>query len=463
MKILSYVQAREKLVKEMSEAQIRRTLTISGRSQEWINNIERLVEKRNTASDIDIIEQSGMGREILRIVPQLEWVYLMNTSLAKSDSLVLREAIVSSGKIFSPALSQWLLAQEIGTTYLLSDKDFTNEEASIMRLLWENQESVCEREDVAVAVWGSEWSNKYSDWGIDALISRLRKKLTGNWHIITIKGRGYMLASKNKPSSAPQLALSRGSLVQEIVGSIYPSDEYIAYMNDQTRVRKVYKDLFSSVQKEQVVKRANNVQRILCVNSYSYDNVDSIIEFTKENKWKGVKVYFVHYDPRAIEMHSARIKELGAESYIESLYDDIRESKMRDGIFDLVINDFRLNFNQNDFQNKSTMCHVNRILKENGVALISTVVDGKYENSRYGIDQEKAPINASKPGMFQADELLVRRCWSVPYYRQLFEKSGFKSPLEFDVAGGRKWGTDSVSLAGNPWQGPYYRRWYLNK
>lgn len=463
MRILTYVQARNEVFQNLSEEQISRTLTISGRSEEWLNKIARLVLEGESENDIGIIETSGMGREILRLVPKEEWVYLINPSLAPEESQVVREQIVGEGRLFSSALAEWLGAQEIGMLYKLSDKNFTQEEASIMRLLWSNQESVCEREDVAAAIWGDKWSEKYSDWGIDALMSRIRKKISGNWQIVTIKGRGYMLASSTKISKAPQTAFGHEELVEEIAGSIYPSDEYLKYMNNPKRVRKIYGDLFESIKREKISINIRSSGKILCVNSYSYDNVDIIVDLIKANKWIGTKVYFSHYDPRAVLMHSTRIKELGVGSYVESHYDDIRESKMRDKTFDLVINDFRLNFNQNDVQNKSTMGHTLRVLKDGGIALVSTVVDGKYENSRYGLDQEKAPINAHKPGMFQADEHLVRRCWSVPYYRQLFERTGFEEIIEFDIETGKRWGADSVLLSSNPWQGPYYRRWYLKK
>lgn len=474
MNILSYVQARNEIVQEMNEENVRRVLTISGRASEWTPAIAKLIsEKGEAVNNIDIVEQTGMGRAVLQIATGDEWVYLVNPSMAPADSRVVKEGIVNMGKLFSPAVFEWILAQEIGAIYRLSERELTTDEAKVMRLLWDKQESVCEREEIAISLWGESWSEKYSDWGIDALMSRLRKKISGNWQIVTIKGRGYMLASSSKPSKAPQTALSRGELVEEIAGSIYPSDEYLRYMNDQTRVRKVYKDLFEATKRENILTeeqtnlpsrqagKLTNI-KILCVNSYSFDNVDSILAWVKKNGWKGTRVYFAHYDPRSVEMHQDRIKELGVGSFVESHYDDLRESKLKDVTFDLVINDFRLNFNQNDAQNKTMMRHVYRVLKNGGLALVSTVVDGKYENMHYGVDQEKAPINAGKPGTFQADEHLIRRCWSVPYWRQLWGKTGFDEVKEFDIEEGKRWGIQPT-LTTNPWSGPFYRRWLLCK
>lgn len=473
MQILSYVQARNEIVEEMDENLIGRALTISGRAKEWIPVVVETVRENVFLSDEAIIEKSGMGQKILNLVPRGEWVYLLNPTMVPEYSLVVKDHIVVDGKLFSSALGSWLKAQEIGVTFGLTDKDLTCEEAKVMRTLWQKQDMVIDREEIATSVWGENWSQKYSDWGIDALMHRLRKKLVDRWQVVTIKSRGYMLAGMTKPSQAPNVALARNDRVHEIPGSIYPSDEYLSYMNDPKRVRKVYKDLFGAMQSEKIdpstlVGMTNKQSvvagiKILCVNSYSYDNVDSMISYVKANKWEGAKVYFAHYDPRAVEMHQTRIRELGVESWVESIYDDLRESKLKSGSFDIVINDYRLNFNQDDKQNKAMMGNMYRVLKDGGIVLISTVVDGRYEGEKYGDDQKKAPINANKPGLFQADEHLVRRCWSVPYFKQLFEKTGFGNLIEFDIAEGKRWGGQAVASTTDPRKGPYYRRWMGRK
>jgi DNA-binding winged helix-turn-helix (wHTH) protein len=50
------------------------------------------------------------------------------------------------------------------------------------------------RDDIAKAIWRGEWTEKYSDWAIDKLVSKLKKKLIfSNYEILTIKNRGYQL------------------------------------------------------------------------------------------------------------------------------------------------------------------------------------------------------------------------------------------------------------------------------
>ncbi|MFH1244063.1 MAG: hypothetical protein V1487_00605, partial [bacterium] len=241
------------------------------------------------------------------------------------------------------------------------------------------------------------------------------------------------------------------------------SDEYLAYMNDQKRVRKVYRDLFLAMQKEKITNFSNSQINILCVNSYSYDNVDAVKAWIEKQGYKEVKVHFTHYDPRAVELHRERIRELKLEEHFSAWQDDLRESRIQSESMKIVINDFRLNFNQDDRQNRAMMKETWRVLQKGGVAWMSCVVDGRYENPRYGKDQEKAPQNVRHPGQFQADEHLIRRCWSVPYYRALFAKAGFAQVQEFDIEEGKRWGGGSATLTVDPWSGPYYRRWRLVK
>ena len=452
------MQARKKLAENLDDELARRILTISGRAEEWISKIEREVVQSPHLSAIEVVEFSGMGREILKIIPKEEWVYLVNPSLAPWKAGVVTEGIVKDGDIISRPLREWFLQIEEGRSLILGEKAFTEEESRIVRALWKEREEIVERDEVAQAIWGENWTEKYSDWGIDAAICRVRKKLTGNFQIVTIKGRGYILASKIAPSRAVRRALGRENPVAKIPKSIYPSDEYLSYMNDKSKLRKVYRDLFQALRKEGIELKLPEGVAVLAINSYSYDNVDEITEYLRGVKNK--HVYFAHYDKRASDMHEERMSELGVLHEQEVVHDDIRESRLESGSMELVINDFRLNFNQDDAQNMAAVDNMYRILKKGGKALISTVVDGRYENVRYGEDQEKAPINALRPGSFQADEHLTRKCWSVPYYRQLFERAGFINVIEFDIEEGKRWGSKSQE---DPWNGPYYRRWLLEK
>jgi DNA-binding winged helix-turn-helix (wHTH) protein len=71
-----------------------------------------------------------------------------------------------------------------------------NEYKTIM-LLFNKRGSLVERDELAHAIWGDVYLEKYSDWAIDKTISRIRKKLNAlgfNKEMLRIiKGKGYKL------------------------------------------------------------------------------------------------------------------------------------------------------------------------------------------------------------------------------------------------------------------------------
>jgi DNA-binding winged helix-turn-helix (wHTH) protein len=459
MKVLNYLQARERLSEGYSEEQIELILTVSGRAEKWLPIVAESVLAKES-DPLALVESSGMGQSVMKAVPKEEWVYLVNPSLAASESWVITEGMIVAGETWSKPFAEWLVAQELGRELKLVAAKLSPDEAKVLRELWKRQEQVVEREELARAIWGESWTEQYSDWGLDAVIYRLRKKILSSWQIVTIKGRGYMLARSASPSRAVRQLVSQEETTLRIPFSIYPSEEYLSYMNDPGRKRKVYRDLLEALALSKIKLPNQSGGKILCVNSYSYDNVDSVVQWARHEKISDLKVFFVHYDPRALKMHNERILELGCASWMETVFDDMRESKVKDASMSLVINDFRLNFNQDHKQNQAMMRHIKRVLAPKGVALVSAVVDGRYENERYGINQEKAPLNKYNPGEFMAGENLVRRCWSVPYYEKLFAEAGFVEAQQFDVVEGREW-VNSLDGVVSQWQGPFYRRWVL--
>lgn len=288
------------------------------------------------------------------------------------------------------------------------------------------------RDEIAQAIWGNRWLEKYSDWRIDRLIYLLRHKIPDNFRVRTIRNSGYSLVPSN---------VSIPKIYQEKVEGTLPTENYLEYMNNPKNKRKVIKDLFEAADSENLNLDGEN---ILVINSYSYDNVDALAK-----KFPNGHVYFTNFDSRATKIHSARIEELKLTNYWAT-HDDIRNSIFKDGMFDIVINDFRLNFNTTDSQNTAAMNSIYRITRPNSKVLISVVIDPRYENKRYGTNQEKAPTNKDKPWKFVAEENLTRFCFTVPYYKRLFTDNGFKIFKEFDLELGKKWS-------------PPYRRFLLTK
>jgi len=340
-----------------------------------------------------------------------------------------------------------------------SDSLFTLSEEKVINLLTDQVNKLVKRDDLAKALWGNLWLEKYSDYMIDKVVYQIRKKLIVPYKITTFRNRGLIFSK----SEAIPFKIIRSTPTIAPLGT-HPHEEYLKYMNDTTRIRKTLGDLFKSLEKENIKKQIFNLLKnnkessILVINSYSYDNVDAISTWLSGHKLKS-RVIFSHLDDRAIKIHQKRIFELGIED-IETIYDDIRKTRLAPNSFDLVINDFRLNFNHNHEQNEEAMHGISRILKSNGFALISIVVDSRYESSRYGVDQEKAPINKRSPHVFKFKENLERFCFTVPYYKKLFAKSGFKIVKEFDVAEGKTWFNKEKFI---PNREPTFRRFLLKK
>ena len=75
---------------------------------------------------------------------------------------------------------------------LLSDP--TAQEIKLIKLFKSKQNEPVSRDEIAETLWEKGWEDKYSDWAIDKLISRLRKKIVSSrYRIITIKNMGYQL------------------------------------------------------------------------------------------------------------------------------------------------------------------------------------------------------------------------------------------------------------------------------
>jgi len=75
------------------------------------------------------------------------------------------------------------------------DAFLSSQERSVVRLLVEKSGTLVNRDAIAKAMWGDGWEDAYSDWAIDQLISRLRKKCIHldlpKTLIRAVKGKGF--------------------------------------------------------------------------------------------------------------------------------------------------------------------------------------------------------------------------------------------------------------------------------
>src|SRR3989338_5758257 len=154
----------------------------------------------------------------------------------------------------------------------------TRSEQKVSDILLQKSDLVVTRDEIAQAVWGSNWLSKYSDWQIDRLIYLLRSKLPHKYKIKTFRNSGYLLTTSE---------ISIPKIDSVIVEGTLPTQNYLEYMNNPKNQRKVLKDLFKSV----VIQGKFN--KILVINSYSYDNVDTLTKYYKDSQ-----VYFTNFDRR---------------------------------------------------------------------------------------------------------------------------------------------------------------------
>jgi DNA-binding winged helix-turn-helix (wHTH) protein len=470
MKILSYIEAHQliedlskKMKSKISDDLSSKIITYSGLLDDWIQALVTLASQKSDISEnqaYEYLEKEGYFTILLNQIPKNQQIYLINPRLASNiDWVKINKIINNKNLLFSPLFANWVKKQNLFDSLVNEELPMTYSEEKILKVLFNKINQLVKRDDVGQALWGSQWLEKYSDYMIDTVIYRLRKKIIKPYKIITLKNRGFILSKKSEFT----LNLNKFLPIISPAGT-YPHSEYIEYMNNPKNIRKTLSDLFLSLKKESVESKLKSIignqhsLSIIVINSYSHDNIDAMVNWLSKRHSKD-KIIFSHLDDRAIKLHQQRAFDLGLD-HVEVLYDDIRKTRLAPGSFNLIINDFRLNFNSNHQQNIATMKNTNKILKAGGFALISVVVDARYESSRFGRDQEKAPINQNAPFTFKFKENLERYCFTIPYYKKLFIKSGFEIVKEFDISEGKTWFSKEKFI---PNHEPTYRRFLLKK
>jgi len=76
------------------------------------------------------------------------------------------------------------------------EENFTRQEYTLLSSLLKAKGTLLTKEGIGEALWGDNSYEQYSDWAIDQLMSKLRKKLKNlgvSAEIVTLRGRGYVL------------------------------------------------------------------------------------------------------------------------------------------------------------------------------------------------------------------------------------------------------------------------------
>lgn len=118
--------------------------------------------------------------------------YLLETGFLVKDK--------SGFKIFSPLFGNFLGGRPTAVNGEKSEGinnklELSKKEHLLFSYLKENLGEICEREAIIEAVWAEEEALGVSDWAIDRLVARLRKKIKqeGEFEIVTVKTRGFKL------------------------------------------------------------------------------------------------------------------------------------------------------------------------------------------------------------------------------------------------------------------------------
>ena len=101
------------------------------------------------------------------------------------------------GECFSNVLKQYVEMKDngIGIDIVLA-KLLTVSEKRVFVLLNDQTGKIYTREEIAEAVWGKNWFERFSDWALDQVMSQLRRKLVkveNYGQLITKRGEGYYI------------------------------------------------------------------------------------------------------------------------------------------------------------------------------------------------------------------------------------------------------------------------------
>lgn len=122
-----------------------------------------------------------------------------------NGAYVWKTGMIVNGKeparIFSPLFESYISNSSKTDTKAKDDTYLTNKEHKLFTLLKEHLNEICERDLILDTVWAEYEAIGVSDWAVDRLVARLRKKLKemdSEYRIRTIRTRGFMLIQKSE-------------------------------------------------------------------------------------------------------------------------------------------------------------------------------------------------------------------------------------------------------------------------
>lgn len=164
--------------------------------------IKRLVEAYSEGLDIEEIIKNPAT------LPSLNYNFdSLYTDVYKpflgTSNLVLYGILTTDGKYVCKVFENYVNIKETKSTNRFKDSvgditlnnKLTASEHKILKILNNNLNQICGRDEIIEKLWGENAMGDISDHALDQIISRLRKKLVGSSaDLETLRGRGYRLS-----------------------------------------------------------------------------------------------------------------------------------------------------------------------------------------------------------------------------------------------------------------------------
>jgi hypothetical protein len=188
----------EKLFGKIDLKCLAKVENLSGGNPGLYKSLWRIFEQKKDQTIESILTQSSLVERLERISDELGWedvkvILGESNDLRSYARLRLFGYLNSGGKPFTPLLVKYLEKLKESREFELI---LTPSEKSVLRLLESREGEVVLRDDIAKMIWVDTWTEKYSDWAIDSIISGIRKKLGGTsfgGKIMVKKKEGFYL------------------------------------------------------------------------------------------------------------------------------------------------------------------------------------------------------------------------------------------------------------------------------
>lgn len=138
---------------------------------------------------------SGLPENLLRGISSYP-------DLSKFEEFIKKFYFINNNKVITPLLQTYIKNKYGDKNRLNEDlinSEFSVGENDVLKKLMEFKGKLIVREDLGQIIWGVNWEDQYSEWAIDQIIHRIRKKLNkikAPYEILTKKGAGFILQEK---------------------------------------------------------------------------------------------------------------------------------------------------------------------------------------------------------------------------------------------------------------------------